>query len=897
MTGTRVGSYHIHEKLGQGGMGVVFRAEDTRLRRNVAIKFLPERYASDHQALERFQREARLASSLNHPNICTVHDIGDSGGRPYLVMEYLEGQSLDQRLLQGPIEIAEALDLAIEIADALDAAHARGIVHRDIKAPNIFLTARGRAKVLDFGIAKLREEPAHSAEEIRAAGERARDIDTRTRDREKLTTPGMALGTVAYMSPEQARGQDLDHRTDLFSFGVTLYEMITGARAFRGASTAEVFGAILYETPPPVGRSVPGAPAELDRIVQKSLEKDRELRYQSAADLRGDLRRLKRDLSSMPAARLDPAPLPSAPLARSWKRKVLLGAEALLVVAALAVIADRWLRPPEPPPRPGFMFSQVTFQQGPELFPSVAPDGASVVYASNAAGNWDIYLHAVGEKSPMNLTSDSRADDTQPAFSPDGASIAFRSERDGGGIYVMERDGRSPRKVTSVGFNPAWSPDGREILCATESIARPDDRLSAVSQVWAIRVSSGAQRLISKGDAVQASWSPNGFRVAYWASRGGQRDIWTVRREGAAGEAVPVTNDPAVDWNPVWAPDGRHLYFSSDRGGKMELWRVAIDERSGEVLGAPEAVVTPSPDVGHISFSRDGRTVAFSSHTFAANLMRVAFDPEAGRVDGAPAAITQGAKQATRPDLSPDGQWLAYNSFGKQDDLFVVRTDGTGLRQLTDDAHKDRGPRWSPDGKRLAFFSNRSGNYEIWTVHPDGGGLAQLTQSPQVTAAWPVWSPDGRRMLYTIFGRGSFLVDPTRPWQEQSPRPLPAPGDRDETFSAWSWSPDGSKIAGFQQRADGVFTGLYVYSFQSQEYQKVTDAGLDPVWLPGSRRLLYHHDGRLHLADTASAETREVLSVAPAEVARRGFSVSRDGRAIYFSETRTEADVWLMTVE
>ena len=892
-SGDLFGHYRLEQPLGGGGMGVVWRATDTRLGRNVAIKFLPDDFHEGGETIERFRREARTASALNHPNICVVHDVGEDHNRPFLVMELLEGKTLRSFLQERPLRVGEILDVGLQVADALDAAHMMSIIHRDIKPANLFVLEKSgagiQAKLLDFGLAK-RDIPNW-------------DSSTMTAFR---TDSGVAIGTAAYMSPEQALGLNIDARSDLFSFGMVLYEMATRTLPFRGATSAALFDAILNKAPASLLAANPEAPAELERIILKLLEKDPALRYQSAAELRSDLSRLKRDLSLATSGRRT---LSSREIEERqsrlplWSRAPAQAAFVgfvLVLVCFAAWLAIRSRRRAAPLQFESASFRALTDTPGAEFFPQLTPDGRSVIFASNSRGNWDLYLMDSDTRKTRLLTEANSEDDTEPAVSPDGLSIAFRSERDEGGIFIYDLRSNEIRKLSPIGHNPAWSPDGTEIICASEGIVRPEDRYTASSQLWAIRLDNGARRLVYKGDAVQPSWSPNGERIAFWASKSGQRDLFTVRarpRNGITPEPVALLSDAAVDWNPVFSPDGLYLYFISDRDGKMSLWRMRIDAESGEALGAPEAVHLPVEEVAHISFSRDGRRIAFVEYALVANLYRVRFDPLKEQLVSTPEPLTNGKTPFTRPDLSTNGLWLTFNSQSNRDDLFILGTDGSGFRKLTDDQYKNRGPRFSPDGKRLAFFSNRSGAWEIWTYTMDGGTLQQITRGATGTTAWPVWSPDGKKLAYTIFGFNSFLMDIDRRWNEQSPQALPPLDTPEEIFSAWHWSPDGTRIAGFTQRTDGAITGIASYDLQASKFTKWSEVGQDPHWLKDSKRLFFVHEGKVWLLHTDTGARQILVQSKEWDVERRGIASSRDNKWIYFSGSRSDAEVWLGVID
>jgi Tol biopolymer transport system component/serine/threonine protein kinase len=858
LKGRQLGSYKIISLLGAGGMGEVYRAHDNKLGRDVAVKTLPREFARDPERLARFRREARTLASLNHPNIAAIYGLEESGDVDCLVMELVEGETL-----RGPLPVAKALDYARQLADALEAAHEKGIIHRDLKPANVKVTPQGRVKVLDFGLAKAIWGP-----------KRDQDLSQLATVTGVETLAGNIVGTPGYMSPEQARGKEVDKRADIWAFGSLLYELLTGKRAFQGETVLETIATLLEREPD--WQALPAkTPAKVRELLRQCLQKDVDHRLQTIADGRRTIEQAQRGWNRW---RVTATMAVVTPLA-----------VVLILIAAYAIVRRTQRDSNGRPAEIRAEFSRLTSQPGVEWFPSLSPDGKWLVYATDSgAANRHIYLQSVNGQNPLDLTRDSTADDDQPAFSPDGELIAYRSSLDGGGIFIMGRTGEAARRITRGGFNPSWSPDGTQLAFSTEDVGLYPQNPGSGSELWTVTVNTGEARRLPVQDAALPSWSPHNYRIAFTSrlSNRAQGGVWTIPLNG--GTATPVTRDLARNWNPEWSPDGKYLYFVSDRGGSMNLWRVAIDEPSGKTLAEPEPITTPAAYLAHPSFSADGKRIAYSSVLITANIQQLTLDTSIA-IKGDPAWVTSGSQLWSTPDPSPDGEWVAFYSLAQPEGhLYVSHPDGTGLRQVTNDMAVDRVPRWSPDAKWIAFFSNRSGRLALWKIRPDSSELQQISEGGG--GYYPTWSPDGSRIaaVYGLEGprdkQAVWIFDPNRLWKQQTAEVLPPLDWSPSPFEATSWSADGEHLAGMVEYGPGQ--SIVTYSLLSHKYESLTDFGEWPVWLPDNRHVLFVAGGKaFFVVDTRSKQVRKI------------FSVTRDGTKAYFSRRVTESDIWLLTLK
>jgi serine/threonine protein kinase len=761
-----IAHYRLIEQIGRGGMGVVYKAEDTRLHRFVALKFLPEELREDEQALARFRREAQAVSALNHPNICTLYDICETEGRTFIALEFLEGRTLNSLMGDRPMVVDALLSLAIEIADGLDAAHVKGVVHRDIKPANIFVTARGHAKILDFGLAKLSHSGRNAVE-----GE---TLDESQMAARHLTTPGTAMGTVAYMSPEQVLGKALGARTDLFSLGVVLYQMATGQLPFRGQTTGAMFDAILHSAPVSPVQINPKLPVELERVITKALEKDPDLRYQNAADIRTDLKRLERDTDSRGVR----AATPAVRERHIWLAWTL---AALVVTGLLAWIIANRTNSTIQNPLSNAQFTRLTNFGGTKINPGISPDGKFAGFVSDRGGGFDIWLMQTNGNSPANLTQgrigDARAPLRAFGFSGDGSQV-WSAGTEARRLMLWPLIGGTPRDFPDEkAAEVAWSPDGTRMVYHTWEAGDP---------TFVADQNGTNQRLILKNDPGLHNhyqvWSMDGRWIYFVHGRPATRemDLWRMQPDGGGLEQLTHLNTDVAYPTPIseravlfvahnqdgagpwlWAfdpktrtsnrvssgleeytalaatADGRRL-AASVVNPQVNLWSIPItsrvvDEQAVEAFQVP-TLRSWAPRFGGSSLfylsSRDGADGLWSYR------------------DGKALDIWKGSEGALQSPaaVSANGSYVAFalGRNGKQQ-MHVITADGTGLRALSSNVDVRGSASWSPDGKWIAVAGTDSNGQGLFKLPVDGGAPVRIATGPFLD---PVWSPRGDLIVY-----------------------------------------------------------------------------------------------------------------------------------------------------
>ncbi|MGH9257947.1 MAG: protein kinase domain-containing protein [Vicinamibacterales bacterium] len=834
-----ISHYEILELLGEGGMGAVYRAVDTRLGRPVAIKLLRGGGTADAENKKRFIQEARAASALNHPHIITIYDIGHDAGVDFIVMEYVAGASLAHVIEPTGLQIRKALRYAVQIADALAAAHAAGIVHRDIKPSNIMVSEKGSIKVLDFGLAKLTESVGFKPidEHLTTATEGSR--------RQVRTEEGTILGTAAYMSPEQAEGKRADARSDAFSFGAVLYEMVTGRRAFPGDTMMSTLAAILAKEPDPPSRLVEGLSRDVEKVIARCLRKNPERRWQSMADLKVALDELLEETESGGVA----APVSNP--ARPWRRRSirLTGAIAIIGMAVLAFSVWRALMfPPAADPRPFRI--RLTSDVGWTDYPAISRDGRILAYASDRSGegNLDIWVQQLPDGSPVRLTRHA-ADDDDPSFSADGSRLAFHSSRLGGGVYVVPTLGGEERLLAKRGYSPRFSPDGMWIAYGVA--ASPGGRIDVAP------AAGGPATPVTAGFYLAQApvWSPDGRFLLFW----GQRDRDVPPESNVDWYVVPATGGTAVRTGArralqregfqgfhglptpdAWVQAGNRILFHGHVGDSGNMWQMALSPNSWNVSGVPQGVTFGTTDEAAASVTADGR-MAFISRMMSADIWSLPVDADRGTVRGPVTRVTQDAADDYDATLSVDGSTLVFRSrrAGRYD--VVLRNLGTGTETMLTQTAADEHPAVSPDGTNVAYSATQNGKMPIFVMATTGGVPQQVCVD---CGDVEQWSPDGGAILYvTVDDPSSVGLLKVGSSQQDEWLKHPGYGIYNPRFSS-----DGGWIA-FNGRLDTraparVFVAKVqgLMAAPEKEWIVVSEDGEAPGWSPQANLLYFWSD-------------------------------------------------------
>jgi Tol biopolymer transport system component/predicted Ser/Thr protein kinase len=760
MVGRTISHYEIIEKLGEGGMGVVYKARDTHLDRFVAIKVLPPEKVADAERKRRFVQEAKSASALNHPNIITIHDIASDNGLDFIAMEYVPGKALNQVITRKGLPLAEALKYAVQIADALATAHAAGIIHRDLKPGNVMVSGApersGSIKVLDFGLAKLTDK----------ADSRDREFTgSMHQDGAPASGEGSIVGTVSYMSPEQAEGKKVDARSDIFSFGSLLYEMVTGRRAFQGDSRLSTLSAVLREEPKPASQIVEGLPRELERIIARCLRKSPERRPQTMADLKVALEELKEESDS--------GTLSMAPARQQRPGRRLVWAGTLLAAFTLGVGTLWFMRSPGKTPEAALNPVPLTTYPGVQGRPSFSPDGNQVAFVWNGEkqDNEDIYVKMIGTNGPpLRLTTDA-APDWDPAWSPDGRFIAFFRVLPSGkcALLLIPAIGGLERKIAEIfpESRPAWSPDGNWLAISEKDSETEPFALSLLS------VDTGEKRRLtsppkqSVGD-LDPAFSPDGRSLVF--SRGinadanGQSDLYLLAFSDGwkpAGEPRQITFGNQGAQTPAWTADGREIVYSVGSLVLRGLWRISAFTHAAERT-EPQPLPSVGNDAPEPAISRSAHRLAYVhrfSHTSIWRMAAPGLEGKRLRPLNQPASLISSTRDDESPQFSPDGKKIAFQSSRSGSlEVWICDADGSNAVQVTSFGGPDVStPRWSPDGGRIAFDSNATGEWDIYVVGANGGKPQRMTTNP-ANDGNPSWSHDGQWIYFDSARTGEQQV-------------------------------------------------------------------------------------------------------------------------------------------
>ncbi|MFN2502420.1 MAG: protein kinase [Pyrinomonadaceae bacterium] len=900
--GRSLGYYEIIDKIGGGGMGEVYLAHDTRLDRKAAIKLLPGALTADSQTKQRFTQEAKAASALNHPNIITIYEIASDDGHDFIAMEYVEGETIRDLLARGRIETRRAVEFGAQAASGLAAAHEAGIIHRDIKPENLMVTRSSQVKILDFGLAKLVEQQRTSLIDSNVP-----TVNYIKRNEPVVTVPGTILGTVAYMSPEQAEGRPLDRRSDIFSLGVVFYEMATGKRPFEGKSAVDTLHSIINTEPQPARELNGQLPMEVEDLLAKSLAKEPTERYQHAGDFELDLRRFKRALESgsLMSARIQP-------LGRDNRSRISpiwwLAAGAVLLSAIIIgayLLRDRSIPTPVAATTLATAtLSPLTVDPGFEGEPTFAPDGQTIAYVSDRTGNFEIFLRQISGGPDLNLTNNP-GDDMQPSISPDGKQIAFVSSRTGasdclcffiygtdqplmgGAIWVMPTFGGSARKIVDTGTFPSWSPDGGSLIFTKgpwygQTIFRIASNGGEPQEI-AVKLKEAAPYL------AYPSYSPDGSQILFEAAN----KIFVV--DSGGGDARPLVEGK----HPIWGSDSGSIYYTNVEAGKnYTLWQAPYSVRDAKLAGEPSPLTVGRGRDTQAAVSRDGKFVAFSALDVSFNLESMPFDAETAKVQNQPRPITSGSDLIYFFSTPANAETAVFDSHrGASSFIWKVDAAAPSVQLTSDPKFDDNFPEVSPDGKTIAFNRHPAGQTEepddLWFMEADGANPRLVMEK----AGFVGWVPDGRSFTYFSLQDGQLYL------YVLSAKSTKQLTDEEGVYAKGTPSPDGKWVA-FMSIASGNIDIKAVPIEGGESISVVATSRQDfhPVFSPSGKWLYFQldHKNIYRVPGPAQAwskaDPEKVTNFAESGLFLEDPHISSDGRKLIYSRRRTAGDIWLLSL-
>jgi serine/threonine protein kinase/Tol biopolymer transport system component len=856
MLGKTILHYEIIEKLGGGGMGIVYKAEDTKLKRMVALKFLPLELIRNEEAKQRFIHEARAASALDHPNICTIHEIGETeDGQMFIAMAYYEGETLKKKIESGALPADEALKLALQIASGLSKAHEKGIIHRDIKPANVMVTSDGLAKIVDFGLAK-------------AAG------------RTVLTKDNTTLGTVAYMSPEQAQGEAMDYRTDIWSFGVMLYEMITGQLPFRGEHEMAIVYSILNEEPQRVSSLGIEVSETLQHIIYKALAKNANERYQSAAELVAELQTIGDENK----------PAKKSKTKRGQYRKLMFSiAGVMLLITALVLIITFYKPPVQYTPA---TLKQITFS-GDAFMPAISPDGTFLAYVSRRKGQEDrLMVKDLTGGNPLAIFQCmfGSSIDLSLRWTPDGDELGFsgiiQKEDTTWVTWLVPRLGGEAREIPGI-IIYCWSPDGSKYA----------GNAPGKKEIYYVDKYSGDTTSIKvKGDFTwfyEIDWSPTGNRLIFLTSGQDEYAIWTINTDGTNQQKV--LSDSVGIYSPRWSNSGEAIYYIRISGMTKDLMKIRIDPASGKAKGSPLKLQSGLLAEQTISLSQDNHKLIYNNVTEYSNLklfQRIGSNYSVKN-------LTTGTALVSKPSISPDQKRIAFSRGDRQKaNIYVIDIEGGAAKQLTFFDSDNFSPAWSPDGKEIAFGSNEGGRWRVWKINSAGGKPVQYKNSNlNKGAPWIIWAPYEDILYYRPSWRNFHFLNP----QTEKERPLVSNDSVGWLFNP-CYSPDKQKVAvWWNRREKGKRTsGLWVISLIDSSQVRLSPKMLWPVgWSSDGMwiyAVVYTQPNKIIKVHADKGIEEEVYSL-PGKIFRNYMvqtDLSTDANIIVDPEVTRQSDIWLM---